>query len=110
MHGHHHLRARVRLSKGLEPFPARGAGKRALDYLMYVVGIAAPLALIPQINQLYLARNAENFSLTSWALLSVVSVLWGLYGVVHRETQIVLAHTLMFCFNLAMVVGILLYS
>jgi uncharacterized protein with PQ loop repeat len=99
----------MRISKGLEPFPAHGPGKRFLDYLMYGVGIFAPLALLPQIHQLYASRNASGLSLTTSFLLCVVNSLWGLYGLAHKDTQLFLANVLMMLFNISILVGILLY-
>lgn len=109
MHGFHHLRERVRISKGLEPFPAHGIGKRFLDYLMYGVGVFAPLALLPQIHQLYASRDASGLSLVTWVLICSVNALWALYGMAHKDTQIFLANVLMMLFNFSILVGILLY-
>jgi len=109
MFGFRHIRARARVAKGLEPFPASGAWKRSLDYLMYGVGIAAPLALIPQIFQLYTARSGEGLSILTWVLFVLFNILWALYGVVHKDTHIFFANMFMMLFNLVVVIGILLY-
>lgn len=109
MNGFHHIRARTRVAKGLEPFPAIGAWKRFLDYLMYGVGILAPIALVPQILQLYTSKSGEGLSLLTWALFAIFNILWALYGAVHNEKQIFFANTFMFLSNLSIVVGILLY-
>lgn len=52
--------------QGLEPFPSRDVWKRFLDYLMYGVGILAPIALVPQIMQIYTTRSADGISLLTW--------------------------------------------
>jgi uncharacterized protein with PQ loop repeat len=110
MSGFHHLRRRARVSKGLEPFPARVAWKRALDYVMYGVGVLAPLALLPQIERVYTEQSAGGLSLTTWTLLCVFNGMWALYGLVHRDMQIVVASILMGLFNGVILLGILLYS
>src|ERR1700687_4578726 len=109
MHGFHHVRARVRQTKGLEPFPAKGAVKHFLDYLMYVVGIFAPLALLPQIIELYTTKSAAGLSLLTWILVASINALWALYGAAHRDRQLFLANILMVSFDLIIVIGILLY-
>lgn len=109
MNGFHHIRARARLTKGLEPFPASGTWKRSLDYLMYGVGIAAPLALVPQILQLYTTKSGEGLSLLTWILLTFFNILWAFYGTVHKDAHIFFANICMLLFNLTVVVGILLY-
>lgn len=109
MHGFHHLRARVRMTQGLERFPSSNVWKRFLDYLMYGVGIFGPLALLPQILQLYGAQSAEGLSLFTWCLLTGINVLWGLYGLAHKDKHLFIAHSIFTLFDLSIVVGILLY-
>jgi uncharacterized protein with PQ loop repeat len=109
MIGFHHIRARARTREGLEPFPALGARKRFLDYLMYGVGILAPIALLPQIVQIYSTKSAEGISLMTWALLAGINSLWALYGAVHKDTHIFFANAFMILFDLIIVVGILVY-
>ena len=109
MHGFHHLRARVRMTQGLERFPSSNAWKRFLDYLMYGVGIFGPLALLPQILQLYRTQSAEGLSLLTWSLLTAINVLWGMYGLAHKDKPLFIAHAIFILFDLAIVAGILLY-
>lgn len=109
MHGFHHLRKRALLSQGLEPFPALSASKRALDYLMYGVGLAAPFALLPQILQIYNDRSSAGVSLTTWVLLALANVLWMIYAIVHRDSHILFSTVLMVGFHLAIIAGLLIY-
>lgn len=114
MHGFHHVRARVSHAhkdrSGLEAFPSENTFKRYLDYLMYAVGLLAPLALLPQVFEIYSARSAEGFSVITWALLVASNVLWALYGLVHRESQLVLAHCIFAFFDGAVLAAIFLFS
>ncbi|MEK9201475.1 MAG: SemiSWEET family transporter [Patescibacteria group bacterium] len=109
MIGFHHLRARVLTTKGLEPFPARDIWKRLLDYLMYCVGIFAPLALLPQILQIYTTKSSTGLSLSTWLLFVVFNVLWATYGAAHKDKHIFFANILMAFFNSVIVIGVLLY-
>jgi len=109
MNGFHHLRARARATRGLEPFPAHSTFKRVLDRLMYGVGFLASLALLPQIFQIYSSKSSEGVSPLTWLLLTCVNVLWALYGAVHKDTQILFANALIIFFDLIIVVGIFLY-
>lgn len=103
------MRARSRVSRGLEPFPSKNALKRFLDYLMYVVGICAPIALVPQILQIYSTHSAVGISLLTWILLACINMLWAFYGVVHKDKHIIFANAFMVLFDLALIIGILLY-
>ena len=107
--GFHHIRARARSAKGLEPFPAKGVWKRLFDYLMYVVGIFAPLALVPQILQIYTTKSAEGVSLLTWLLFTLLNTLWTTYGAIHKDKHIFIASGLMILFDLVVVIGILVY-
>ncbi len=109
MTGFHHLRARARITRGLEPFPSKNKMKRALDRLMYVVGIFAPVALVPQILQIYTTKSAEGLSLSTWLLLSLFNIFWATYGVVHKDKHIIFANMLMALFNGIIAAGVLLY-
>ena len=109
MLGFHHLRSRALISKGIEPFPARGAWERFFDYLMYGVGIFAPLALVPQILQIYTTKSSEGLSLPTWLLFIAVNTLWAIYGAVHKDKHILFANVFMALFNAAVVVGVLMY-
>ena len=105
MTGFHHVRARMRR----EPFPATTAWKRFLDYLMYAVAIVAPLALVPQIIQVYTTKSAVGVSLLTWFLLASFNALWMLYGAVHKDKQLFFANALMVLFDLILIVGVLVY-
>ncbi len=109
MHGFTHLRKRMRVSGGMEPFPARSALKRWLDYIMYGVGVLAPLALLPQIIQIYSTKSGAGVSLMTWSLLMCVNVMWGIYAAVHRDRHILFANSLLFCFDAIIVIGLLMY-
>lgn len=109
MLGFHHLRSRALLSGGLEPFPARGALKHFLDRLMYAVGVLAPFALLPQVVQLYTEKSSAGVSLTTWVLLAFSNLLWLMYGVVHRDKPIIIAHFLFIVMDASIVAGVLMY-
>lgn len=109
MHGFDHLRKRVRVTKGLEPFPATSVWKIVLDHLMYGVAIFAPLALLPQIKRLYTVQDASGLSALTFTLFIIMHVLWILYGVAHKDRQIVTANFMMMFFNGIVLVGILIF-
>ena len=109
MHGFHHLRKRMRMTQGLEPFPARSMPVRMFDYVMYAVGFLAPLALLPQILQIYTTKSSTGVSLLTWVLLTIANILWTTYAAVHKDRHIFFASGLMIIFHLAIIVGLLLY-
>ena len=109
MHGFHHLRKRMRMTQGLEPFPARSMPVRVLDYVMYAVGFLAPLALLPQILQIYTTKSSIGVSLLTWVLLTIANILLTNYAMVHKDRHILFASGLMIVFQITIVVGLLIY-
>lgn len=109
MLGLHHLHKRGQVTKGLEPYPARHAWKRYLDYIMYGVGILSPFALLPQVMTIYIEHQKAGVSITTWLLLSLFNILWIMYGVVHKSGPIIISHTLFFILNITIVVGVLYF-
>ena len=108
MLGFHHLRRRVRAASGLEPFPAAGF-RRYFDYLMYGVGFVMPVALVPQVVAVYVSHDTAGISIATWLLLTLFNVLWAIYGILHRDVPIAIANTLLTVFDIAIVLGVLLY-
>jgi uncharacterized protein with PQ loop repeat len=76
---------------------------------MYGVGIFAPLALVPQITQLYMTKSSAGLALPTWLLFTVFNILWATYGVVHKDKHIFFANIFMALFNSVVVVGVLMY-
>jgi len=110
MRGYHHLHIRKRLSRALEPYPAKTFLKRLLDRAVLAVGIAGPIMSIPQIILIYVGRDASGVSPVSWLAWSLLDIPWILYGFVHREPPIVLTYTLWLVCNMLVFVGALLYG
>lgn len=110
MHGGlHHLHSRKRVYKNLEKYPHPSLFKRFFDKLMYGVAFATPLALLPQAVDVFVTKSVESLFLPTWAALAVVNVLWIVYGVIHRETPIIISHVLLVSVHAAILTGILLF-
>jgi MtN3 and saliva related transmembrane protein len=107
--GNEHLHARKRQLRTLSPYPHPDALRRRLDTLMLVIGPLAPIALFPQVLEIYRTSDAGSFSLVTWTSFALINVLWALYGFLHKETPIILANGGLVVLNSAIVIGILLY-
>jgi uncharacterized protein with PQ loop repeat len=110
MKGLHHLHIRKRLSRGLEPFPARSSWKRFLDRVVFVVGVIGPMTTIPQITKIYLLQNATGVSAFTWLAGAIFDIPWILYGAAHRERPIMITYTLWFLANTTVFVGAIMYG
>lgn len=104
-----HLHTRKRMYQNLEEYPHPIKWKRRFDYAMAFVGLAAPIALIPQAIEIFTTRDVHSFSLTTWLVLGSINFLWGVYGLVHREPPISIANFCSCLLNLTIALGVILY-
>ena len=110
MRGLYHIHLRKRISKNLEPFPAKNRPKRLLDAIVLTVGILGPLASLPQIFKIYLLQNAIGLSAISYVLWVLMDIPWILYGIAHRERPITFTYFAWLIVNCVILVGIFLYG
>lgn len=109
MYGLHHIRKRAGVTEGFEPFPARTLPMRILDYVMYGVAFVAPLALLPQILQIYGTKSSAGVSLLTWSLLTLSNILWTVYAIVHKDKHLFFATAFVIIFHLTIIAGLLIY-
>lgn len=79
---------------------------------MLAFGIIGPCATIPQIVKLYHTHShlAEGFSLTTWSMYLLLSVLWLAYGILTKLPAIYVSNGLYAAANLIMVIGIVFHA
>ena len=106
---HQHLRKR-RSQKGVEPYPARNPWLRLLDRVIFVVGVAGPIATIPQIVNIYGSHSAGNVSALTFGFYALFNTVWILYGLAHREPPIIVTYCLWFVVNIIVCIGALMYG
>ena len=107
--GLHHQHLRKRLYRNLEAFPHPNATKRILDKVIFLVGALGPLSTIPQVYVIYATRDASGVSALSWFMYLIFSVIWVIYGVVHREKAIIFTYSLWILMNSLVAYGAILY-
>lgn len=81
-----------------------------LDKLTFIVGVIGPFTVLPQIYSIFSTKSATGVSLTTWSLIFIVTFPWILYGVAHKEKNIIVSFILWEVANLSVVVGVLLYG
>ncbi len=110
MDGHHHLSLRKRMHERLEPYPHPDAFKRFLDKIMMGVALIGPLATIPQVYPVFMTQDTKGLSLVTWTVWVLLSCVWLVYGLLHKEMPIVLSNIIYIILQGAVVVAILLYN
>ena len=76
---------------------------------MFLIGTLSPLALLPQIFQVFVHQNVAGLSIWTWILLGTINFLWSVYGALHREYPVLVANLGMTILDLSLVLGILLF-
>jgi MtN3 and saliva related transmembrane protein len=77
---------------------------------MYGIGLLAPVALLPQVIQVFHTHDVSSLSLVTWLMLGIINALWAVYGYVHREGALIIANACMAVLNFAVAIGILMFS
>ncbi|MFC1647455.1 hypothetical protein ACFL10_00485 [Patescibacteria group bacterium] len=122
-HAIHHLHKRKRVIEaiseveGLDKAEVKEAVlkpvnrfKRVLDKLVYFAGITAVIMCIPQGLHIWVNQNASGLSLITWATFLVNAVIWSAYGIIHKETPIIIMYISYIFIDLFIVSGILMYG
>jgi uncharacterized protein with PQ loop repeat len=81
-----------------------------LDKLTFIVGVIGPFTVLPQTYVIFSTKSAAGVSLTTWLLIFIVTFPWILYGLAHKEKNIIVSFILWEIVNLSVVVGVLLYG
>jgi uncharacterized protein with PQ loop repeat len=108
--GLHHISKRKRVSKKLETYPHPKFWVRLLDRVLLVVAIIGPLAMVPQLWNVYVLKAVAGVSVVSFLSWAIMDIPWILYGMVHKERPILIAYLLWFATNLAVAIGAIAYS
>ena len=86
-------------------------GKK-LEPVMLFMGLVSPIATLPQLYKLYFShtQHVHGLSLTTWSMYAMISFLWFIYGLYHKNPTIWVGNFLGFLAYLAMVVGIIVHG
>jgi uncharacterized protein with PQ loop repeat len=78
---------------------------RVIDRLIYAVAIIEPLFSLPQAYQIYHDKAAANVSILSWAGFEAMTLIWVWYGLVTRDTKVLLYQGLFFVIDGSVLLG-----
>jgi len=91
-------------------FPTRTSVlKDAVEILIYPIAFVAPLALVPQVWQLYATQDATSLALSTWLVLGFLNLLWIFYAWVHRERPVMITNVMFGFLNFAIAFGVILF-
>lgn len=105
---HYHIRKRIHIKH--EPFPHPDKVKRIFDHLIYIVVILGPIMNLPQLFKIWLSKDATGVSITSWLSFSIFSMVWFVYGILHKEKPIIFMNLTLIVIQALIAVGTFLYG
>ncbi|MBP9826892.1 hypothetical protein KBC99_00230 [Candidatus Saccharibacteria bacterium] len=86
------------------------AKKPWIDKAVMVTAFVEPLAGLPQVIQIFHTRSAKDLSLSSWVAYQLVTVIWLLYGITHKEKPIIIYQGLWLFVQTLVIIGIVIYG
>lgn len=108
--GEHHLHIRKRIHENLEQYPHPHKFKNLIDKLVIIGGVVGPVMTLPQVFEIYMNQNASGISVITWSTYIGLSLLWLVYGIIHKELPLIIVNTLTFILNIIIVTGAVLYG
>lgn len=85
----------------------RSKKNTSMDRLAFLAGIMLPVMTIPQAYKVWTDADVQGVSLLTWSLYTVVSLLFVIFGLRHKELLLIYTYTPMFAIEVIIVVGLL---
>ncbi len=84
--------------------------KTSYDKIIYIAVIAGPLVNLPQLFKIWLYKSAAGVSVISWFSFSIISLLWFIYGILHKDKPILIMNLGLIIVQVFIAVGALIYG
>ncbi len=108
--GLYHQHRRKRIHKKYEPFPHPKRIKRVYDHIIYGAVILGPILNIPQVFKIWIEKDASGVSLITWSGFSVISVMWFIYGYLHKEKPVMIMNFVLIFMQISIAIGTYMYG
>ena len=80
------------------------------DKIIYAVVFIAPILNLPQLFEVWFNRNAAGVSFISWFGFSILSVVWLIYGILHKEKPLIFMNIALAVVQGLVALGVVLYG
>jgi uncharacterized protein with PQ loop repeat len=81
-----------------------------LDRLIFVVGTLGPISASAQVYKIWIEKTAEGVSIITWLANFLFSIVWVIYGIIHKEKSIIFTYALWMLINGLIALGAFIYS
>lgn len=83
---------------------------KLFDDGVYLIGFFGVIVFLPQLSKIWLGKNVSGLSLTSWVGMTLGSIIWLVYGILHKQKPLIVVNLMIFLLQLFIVAGIIMYS
>lgn len=105
--GIHHF---IQESKKLETETADNKDfKRFINKFIYFVGGFGIAVIIPQVTKIWIGKEIQGVSLTTWGGFFIASSFWLVYGIIHKEKPIIFTNLAACFLDFLIILGILIH-
>ncbi len=104
VHHHYLKRKQGKISSKQGPWVS------SLDRLIFVVGALGPISASAQVYKIWVEKTAEGVSIITWLANFLFSIVWLIYGIIHKEKSIIFTHALWMLINGLIALGAVIYS
>jgi len=105
---YHHILKRKKLKSGLRRNQHQKILTIIIDRLVYLSAFLGVFANIPQLTKIWIDKSVSGVSIITWIGFLVGSLFWLSYGIVHKETPIIITNGLYVTIQLFIVLGLFL--
>ena len=81
-----------------------------IDAVCLLTAVLMPLTAIPQILKLHTTQDSSGVSLTMWLLYLIGIVPFLIYGLVHKQLQLIILNSLWLVVSILVISAVLMYD
>ncbi len=75
-----------------------------VTYLGFLAAILTTVAFLPQVFKTLKTKKTKDISLIMYILLTVGTLLWGLYGILNHDIPLILANVITFISSISILI------
>lgn len=93
-----------------KPNSLKEKSERLFDKFIVPLALITPFMTVPQVYNVWTKGSVDGVSVSTWLGYAVGAGFWVIYGFIHKEKPILIANSLLFIFDIAIVLGVLARS
>ncbi len=86
------------------------AKPKLIDRAVYFAAITEPALVVPQIIRIFSDQDASGVSLGTWVGFEVMTMIWVLYSIEHRQKMVFISSTLFMVVQGLVIIGGLMHG